>query len=100
MQSPRRSILLSFLSTLLVAATLTASATAQALGAPPVPPGNPQTFEKIQLGKALFWDEQISSTRSIACGSCHLPEAGGIDARTATQPASSTHPGPDAVLGN
>lgn len=79
--------------------SLAASATAQGLGTPPTPAGNPQTPAKIALGKALFWDEQLSSTRNIACGSCHIPEAGGIDPRTRLQPAASTNPGPDGVFG-
>lgn len=34
-----------------------------------------------QLGKALFWDEQVSSDNSQACGTCHAPRAGGTDER-------------------
>ncbi|MCU0866578.1 MAG: hypothetical protein MUC36_22565 [Planctomycetes bacterium] len=33
------------------------------------------------LGKAMFWDEQCSSNNTIACGTCHLSEAGGTDNR-------------------
>ncbi|HEX6812085.1 MAG TPA: cytochrome c peroxidase [Planctomycetota bacterium] len=62
---------------------------------PPVPPGNPTTPDKVLLGKALFWDEQLSSSRSVACGTCHVPEAGGADPRTAT----SLHPGADGLFG-
>jgi len=60
---------------------------------PPVPPGNPLTEEKRVLGKILFWDEQLSSDDSVACGTCHLPERGGNDGR------SAFHPGPDGVHG-
>ncbi len=68
------------------------------LGAPPVPAQNPQTPAKIALGQALFWDEQLSLTGTVACGTCHAPSAGGSDAR---QPATtpSTHPGPDGLFG-
>lgn len=48
---------------------------------PPVPDGNPITVEKARLGKALFWDEQFASGRTLACGSCHQPAAGGSDPR-------------------
>ena len=65
---------------------------------PPVPPGNPITPAKVQLGKALFWDEQLSSTRLTACGTCHIPAAGGSDPRSAL-PNASVHPGPDLVFG-
>lgn len=50
---------------------------------PPVPAGNPITAAKTNLGKVLFWDEQMSSTRTVACATCHMPGAGGGDPRTA-----------------
>jgi cytochrome c peroxidase len=61
---------------------------------PPVPerPENPTTAEKALLGKALFWDEQLSSDGTVACGTCHRPARGGGDPRT-TRTA-----GPDGVL--
>jgi len=67
------------------------------LGPPPVPAQNPQTPEKIALGKALFWDEQLSLTGTVACGTCHRPQAGGADPRTT--PLNATHPGPDEIFG-
>src|SRR5437773_11388289 len=42
---------------------------------PPQPAGNPVTTPKVNLGKALFWDEQLSSSRTVACGSCHQTRA-------------------------
>nr|MBC8327191.1 cytochrome-c peroxidase [Planctomycetota bacterium] len=66
---------------------------------PPAPPGNPVTTSKALLGKALFWDEQLSSTRTLSCGGCHLPEAGGSDPRSVLGDPRSTHPGPDGVFG-
>ena len=51
------------------------------LEAPSAPVANPVTAEKAVLGKALFWDEQLSSDRSVACGTCHRWEAGGSDPR-------------------
>jgi cytochrome c peroxidase len=62
---------------------------------PPVPAGNPQTAAKALLGKTLFWDEQLSSTRTVACGTCHRFQSGGADPRT----AFSVHPGGDGVYG-
>ena len=74
------------------------------LGAPPVPPGNPLTTAKINLGKALFWEEQLSITGTVACGTCHRPSAAGTDPRTAIHSAlsslASTHPGPDGIFSN
>ncbi|MBP9144346.1 MAG: hypothetical protein KBF21_09825 [Thermoanaerobaculia bacterium] len=65
---------------------------------PPVPPGNPLTPSKVRLGKALFWDEQLSSPRTVACGTCHIPSAGGTDPRSAASPLA-IHPGPDGLFG-
>jgi cytochrome c peroxidase len=66
---------------------------------PPVPPGNPITAAKANLGKALFWDEQLSSSRTVACGTCHRAETGGSDPRSVDGAAMATHPGPDGTLG-
>ncbi|MFT4570901.1 MAG: cytochrome c peroxidase [Planctomycetota bacterium] len=54
----------------------------------PVPDENPITESKRVLGKILFWDEQLSSDDSIACGTCHIPAAGGADPRQALHPGS------------
>ena len=83
----------------------TAAARAQApppppgpLGPPPVPTGNPLTAAKANLGKVLFWDEQLSSTRTVACGTCHRAPAGGSDPRSAA-PMRAVDPGSDAIFG-
>ncbi|OUR98018.1 hypothetical protein A9Q81_12205 [Gammaproteobacteria bacterium 42_54_T18] len=57
-----------------------------------VPPENPISEEKRLLGKVLFWDEQLSSDNTVACGTCHIPSAGGADPRIAV------HPGADLML--
>ena len=36
---------------------------------------------QAMLGKALFWDEQLSSDSTMACGTCHAMVAGGTDGR-------------------
>ncbi|HMV87279.1 MAG TPA: cytochrome c peroxidase [Blastocatellia bacterium] len=74
--------------------------TAVALEPPPAPAGNPVTATKAALGKTLFWDEQLSSTRTVACGTCHIAVNGGSDPRSAKFGLRSTHPGPDGVFGN
>ena len=53
-----------------------------ALQPPIAPAGNPVTAAKAYLGKTLFWDEQLSSTKTVACGTCHRPAEGGSDPRT------------------
>lgn len=70
------------------------------LEAPAVPPANPITAAKTYLGKALFWDEQLSSTKTVACGTCHHSGSGGTDPRTAINLSPSTNPGPDGTFGN
>ena len=77
---------------LLAVVCLTATAWAQALTPPPAPFENRTTAEKALLGKALFWDEQLSSDNTMACGTCHRPGAGGAD------PRLGRHPGPDALF--
>lgn len=74
--------------------------TAAAIDPPPFPAGNPVTATKAALGKTLFWDEQLSSTRTVACGTCHVASNGGADPRSASFSARSTHPGPDGIFGN
>ena len=59
-----------------------------ALPAVPVPAGNPVTEPKRVLGKILFWDEQLSSDNTIACGSCHRPASGGADPRVGRYPGT------------
>jgi cytochrome c peroxidase len=69
------------------------------LNPPPVPLGNPITAAKAYLGKALFWDEQLSSTRTVACGTCHFATSGGSDSRTVVNNPRSTNPGADGIFG-
>ncbi len=64
----------------------------------PIPAENPMTAGKVALGKTLFWEEQLSQTGTVACGTCHRPDAGHSDPRTAIGGAQSTHPGPDGRI--
>jgi cytochrome c peroxidase len=43
------------------------------LGLPPlmIPDDNPQTAEKIALGRLLFNDKRFSANGSVSCASCH-----------------------------
>ena len=65
---------------LLVCAQAATQAAAQ-LPPVPVPAENPITEPKRVLGKILFWDEQLSSDDTMACGTCHRPASGGGDPR-------------------
>ncbi len=67
----------------LAAITFSTSARAQmkepqlgALGPPPVPPDNPQSPAKIELGKLLFFDTRLSGDASVSCATCHEPKDG------------------------
>lgn len=65
---------------------------------PPAPPANPLTAAKATLGKILFWDEQLSSTKTVACGTCHHSSSGGADPRS-TAANATFNPGLDGLLG-
>lgn len=39
----------------------------------PIPPDNPQTAGKIQLGAQLFFDPRLSGDDTISCATCHDP---------------------------
>ncbi len=51
------------------------------LGLPAVaiPADNPPTAQTIALGRKLYYDKSLSVDNSIACASCHDPEAGFAD---------------------
>lgn len=92
-------IALSLLLSFLAATHAAAQGQPPPLGPPPVPPANPQTPAKINLGKVLFWEEQLSLTGTVACGTCHRPDGGGTDPRSALAGTASLHPGPDSIAG-
>ncbi|MBX3407025.1 MAG: hypothetical protein KF869_09690 [Phycisphaeraceae bacterium] len=76
-------------------AAMSVSGAAKAQGLPPVPvpPQNPITEPKRVLGKILFWEEQLSTSNTVSCGTCHVP------ARAGTDPRIAVHPGLDGVPG-
>ena len=62
---------------------------ADVLGPVPIPADNPQTPEKIALGKLLFFDPRLSGPNTLACATCHQPGKGMSDGL----------PRPTAVMG-
>jgi len=46
------------------------------LGLPTIPADNPQTPEKIELGKKLFFDPRLGGDASTGCAQCHEPNQG------------------------
>jgi cytochrome c peroxidase len=51
----------------------------QGLSELPVPADNPQTKEKVALGKQLFWDTRLSRSGKMSCQTCHQPGKGWAD---------------------
>ena len=60
----------------------------------PIPADNPQTDEKVRLGKQLYFDPRLSADNTISCATCHDPKTGwanhgkvdtGIGGRTGTR---------------
>jgi cytochrome c peroxidase len=47
----------------------------------PVPPGNPLTRQRIDLGEALFFETALSRDGSLSCASCHDPALAFTDGR-------------------
>jgi cytochrome c peroxidase len=45
-----------------------------------VPPDNPQTADKVFLGRKLFYEPRLSSDNTISCASCHRQEVAFSDA--------------------
>ncbi len=60
---------------------LSLSTARAALPPVPTPAGNPITEDKRVLGKMLFWDEQLSTSNVVSCGTCHVPANAGADDR-------------------
>jgi cytochrome c peroxidase len=54
---------------------------AAVLGAVPVPADNPQTADKVALGRLLFFDPRLSGNNTIACATCHQSAKGMGDGR-------------------
>ncbi|MFC1746180.1 cytochrome-c peroxidase [Candidatus Riflebacteria bacterium] len=59
------------------------------LGEVPIPPDNPMTPEKIELGKLLFFDGRLGGDTYNFCGQCHPSEQGWTQRR----PISIGYPG-------
>ncbi len=68
-------LILFFTFLLILGFTISASAGhLEPFKAVPVPEKNPQTPEKIELGKKLFFDRRLSGDGTMSCATCHMPE--------------------------
>ncbi len=73
---------LSFVAFFLVISLAAYAGRLEPTGVVPVPRNNPQTPEKIELGKKLFFDRRLSGDGTTSCATCHNPEqafADGLD---------------------
>lgn len=46
-----------------------------------IPPDNPMTAARVELGKMLYYDKRMSGDGTLACYSCHLKENGLTDGK-------------------
>lgn len=60
--------------------------------APAVPPGNAMSAAKVELGRRLFYDADLSIDGSMACSTCHVQRYAFADS-TATRPGVHGDPG-------
>ena len=44
-----------------------------------IPADNPQTPEKVELGRKLFFDDRLSADGTVSCDQCHAPAKGFTD---------------------
>ena len=55
---------------------------------PDLPRDNPLTVERVALGKALFFDKQLSANNAQSCADCHAPEKAFTDGRRTARGAA------------
>ncbi|HWQ69852.1 MAG TPA: cytochrome c peroxidase [Patescibacteria group bacterium] len=46
-----------------------------------IPPDNPLTADKINLGKQLYFDKRLSADGTVSCATCHASDKGFSDGR-------------------
>lgn len=69
--------------------------------APLVPPDNPMTAAKVELGRHLFYDRRLSGNGTQACASCHRQELAFTDGRArALGSTGEVHPRSAMSLAN
>lgn len=60
---------------------------------PVVPPDNPMTEEKIELGRHLFYEKRLSVTGKFSCASCHIQAQAFADNKIVSEGATKEkHP--------
>jgi cytochrome c peroxidase len=51
----------------------------------PIPPDNPSTDAKVELGRQLYFEKRMSLDNTISCASCHDPKVGWADPRPVSE---------------
>ncbi|WP_425908583.1 cytochrome c peroxidase [Nitrobacter sp. TKz-YC02] len=51
------------------------------VSAPPLPADNPLTTAKVELGRRLFYDADLSANGTMSCATCHEQKHAFADAR-------------------
>jgi cytochrome c peroxidase len=67
-------VLVGLIITCLALSSLANAGNLEPLKSVPIPDNNPQTQEKIELGKKLFFDRRLSGDGTMSCVTCHNPE--------------------------
>lgn len=68
---------------------------------PKVPESNPMSWEKVELGRFLFYDTRLSGNESQSCASCHEQERAFTDGLpTAVGSTGEMHPRASMSLAN
>jgi cytochrome c peroxidase len=67
-------VLVGLIITCLAFYSLASAGNLESLKSVPIPDNNPQTPEKIELGKKLFFDRRLSGDGTMSCVTCHNPE--------------------------
>lgn len=57
----------------------------------PFPADNPPSAQKIELGRALFFDKRLSLDESIACADCHNPAFAFTDRKAVSDGINGKH---------
>jgi len=68
---------------------------------PRVPPDNPMSATKVELGRRLFYDKRLSGNGTFSCASCHDQKLAFTDGRaTALGSTGGVHPRASMSLAN
>lgn len=59
----------------------------------PVPPDNPMTDAKVELGKQLYFDKRLSRDNTVSCATCHRPDAAWADTTPTSAGIEGKHGG-------